>query len=207
MSLIYPGKQDTQCFLTATSPLSRRSLHQDLLSPRPEESMLFQLLLGSSITHSLLGNIPFVYREIRPRGVARLTTLTGQSNTEIPMVKGQPRVVSTCTASLDLSISRVPKLRCPASVPPRLHYASRVPLCHVHFGASRISESTAPSPLLLNPQMPNPRYSGFVPPVPPEIDGPDQVGESPFAISTCMGFLHSPTPIRRYAMAKGSFAV
>jgi hypothetical protein len=56
-----------------------------------------------------------------------------------------------------------------------------------------------------SPRLPNPRHSGFVPPVPPGIDGPDQIEESPFAISTCMGFLHSPTPIRRYAMAKGSF--
>jgi hypothetical protein len=38
--------------------------------------MLFQLLLGSSKTHSLLRNLPFVYQEIGPRNVARLTALS-----------------------------------------------------------------------------------------------------------------------------------
>jgi hypothetical protein len=36
-----------------------------------------------------------------------------------------------------------------ASTPPGLHYASGVPLCHVHFGTSRIAEYSAPSLLLL----------------------------------------------------------
>jgi hypothetical protein len=147
MSLIYPGKQDTQCFLTATSPLSRRSLHQDLLSPRPEESMLFQLLLGSSITHSLLGNLPFVYREIRPRGVARLTTLTGQSNTEIPMVKGQPRGISIRGVGLHLLSPRVPNRRSIDFMPPVLHLICGVPLCHVTSGfrGSRVRDSKVPA--------------------------------------------------------------
>jgi hypothetical protein len=42
------------------------------------------------------------------------------------------------------------------------------------------------------PRMPNPRCSGFVPPVPPGIDGPDQIGGSHFASLTCMRPLHSP---------------
>jgi hypothetical protein len=54
-----------------------------------------------------------------------------------------------------------------------------------------------------NPRMPNPRYSGFVPPVPPGIDGPDQIGGSHFADSTCMRLLHSSTPIRRCEIVKG----
>ena len=36
------------------------------------------------------------------------------------------------------------------------------------------------------------------------FDGPDQIGRSPFAISTCMCFLHSPTPIPRYPMTTNS---
>jgi hypothetical protein len=66
-----------------------------------------------------------------------------------PDGQSQPRVVSTRSASLDLSTSRVPKLRCRASTPPGLHYVSGVPLCHVRFGTSRIAEPTTPSPLLL----------------------------------------------------------
>jgi hypothetical protein len=111
------------------------------------------------------------------------------------MVKGQPRVISTRSVSLGLSIPRVSKLRCHASAPPGLHYASGVPLCHVLFGTSRIAEYSTPSPLLLNPRMSNPRYSRFVPPVPLGIDGPDQIGGSHFADSTCMRSLRSPTPI------------
>jgi hypothetical protein len=98
----------------------------------------------------------------------------------------------------------VPKLRCPSSTPPGSHYVSGVPLCSVTFGTSRIAESTTPSPCCWKPRMPNPRCSGFVPPVSPRIDGPDQIGRSPFAISTCMCFLHSPTPIRRYPMTTNS---
>jgi hypothetical protein len=45
--------------LTATPLSTVGRFRQDLLAPRPEESLLFQLLLGSSITHSLLGKLPF----------------------------------------------------------------------------------------------------------------------------------------------------
>jgi hypothetical protein len=120
------------------------------------------------------------------------------------MVKSQPRGTPTLTSSLVLSISRVLKLRCPSSTPPGSHYVSGVPLCSVTFGTSRIAESTTPSPCHWKPRMPNPRCSGFVPPVSPRIDGPDQIGRSPFAISTCLCFLHSPTPIRRYPMTTNS---
>jgi hypothetical protein len=53
--------------------------------------------------------------------------------------------------------------------------------------------------------MPKPRFSGFVPPVPPTIDGSHGIGKSLLAISTCMQLLHSPTPICRYAMANGFY--
>jgi hypothetical protein len=75
--------------------------------------------------------------------------ITGRTNPEIPMVKSQPRVVSTRSARPDLSTSRVPKLRCRASTPPGLHYVSGVPLCPVRFGTSRFAEPMTPSPLLL----------------------------------------------------------
>jgi hypothetical protein len=106
--------------------------------------------LGSS-THSLLSNLPRTcYREIGPREIAKPTVLSlGEANPEIPMVKGQPRGISTRGANLDLSTSRVPKLRCHASTPPGLHCASGVPLYSVTFGTSRIAEPTTPSPLLL----------------------------------------------------------
>jgi hypothetical protein len=77
------------------------------------------------------------------------SVVLGRANPEIPMVKGQLRGISIRTASLDLSIPRVPKLRCHASAPHVLHYASGVPLCSFTFGTSRIAESTTPSPLLL----------------------------------------------------------
>jgi hypothetical protein len=127
----------------------------------------------------------------------------GRANPEIPMVKSQPRVTSTRTASLDLSIPRVPKLRCHVSVPPGLHYASRVPLYSFTFGPSRIAESSTPRPCCWKPRMSNPRCPGFVPPVLPGIDGPDQIGGSHFASPTCMGLLHSSTPIRRCEISKG----
>jgi hypothetical protein len=102
--------------------------------------------LGSS-THSLLSALPRTcYRKIRPRGIARPTVLFQESSSRNPDGRSQPRVVSTRSASLDLSTSRVPKLRCHASVPPGLHYVSGVPLCHVTFGASRFSEPTTSSP-------------------------------------------------------------
>jgi hypothetical protein len=172
-----------------------------LLGPKSPSS---STPLGSS-THTMIPPL-HVDREIGPREIASRGTVPGRKKPRIPTVKGQPREMSTRSTSLGLLTSRVPKFRCCASTPPGLHYVSGVPLCHVHFGTSRIAKYSAPSLLLLDPRFSNPRYSGFVPPVPLGMDGPDQIEESPFAISTCMGFLHSPTPIRRYAMAKGSFS-
>jgi hypothetical protein len=71
-----------------------------------------------------------------------------RANPEIPMVKSQPRGISTRDTGLDLSISRVPKLRSHASMPPGFHYVSGVPPCSFAFGTSRTAESTTPSPLL-----------------------------------------------------------
>jgi hypothetical protein len=53
--------------------------------------------------------------------------------------------------------------------------------------------------------MPKPRFSGFVPPIPPTIDGSHGIGKSLLVISTCMQLLHSPTPICRYAMENGFY--
>jgi hypothetical protein len=50
-------------------------------------------------------------------------------------------------------------------------------------------------------RVPNPQ--DLVPPVPPTIDDSDLIGGSRFAISTCMYFLHSPTPICRCIIANG----
>jgi hypothetical protein len=56
-------------------------------------------------------------------------------------------------------------------------------------------------PCCWKPRTPKSRFFGFVPPVPPTIDGSHEIGKSLFAISTCMQLLHSPTPICRNAMA------
>jgi hypothetical protein len=53
--------------------------------------------------------------------------------------------------------------------------------------------------------MPKPRFSKFVPPVPPTIDGSHGIEKSLLAISMCMQLLHSPTPICRYTMANGFY--
>jgi hypothetical protein len=102
--------------------------------------------------------LPTVYLVLFPACAIGRSDLAGsrdpqccsrESSSRNPDGQSQPRVVSTRSASLDLSTSRVKKLRCHASVPPGLHYVSGVPLCHVTFGASRFSEPTTPSPLLL----------------------------------------------------------
>jgi hypothetical protein len=119
------------------------------------------------------------------------------------MVKGQPRGMSTRDTNLDLSTPRVPN----SEIKQACHLGcTTLPGSHSATSASglRGSRNTRLQAFCCwSPRLPNPRHSGFVPPVPPGIDGPDQIEESPFAISTCMGFLHSPTPIRRYAMAQG----
>jgi hypothetical protein len=106
----------------------------------------------------LLGVLPTVYSVIFPARAIGRSDLAGsrdsrccprESSSRKPDGQSQPRVVSTRSANLDLSTSRVPKLRCRASTPPGLHYVSGVPLCHVRFGTSRISEPTTLSPLLL----------------------------------------------------------
>jgi hypothetical protein len=131
----------------------------------------------------------------------------GKTNPESRWSKVNLGECPLAAQSLGLLTSRVPKLRCRASTPPGLHYVSGAPLCHVRFGTSRIAGYSLRVFCCWNPRLPNPRYSGFVPPVSLGVDGPDQIAGSHFAISTCMEFLHSPTPIHRYAMAKGSFAV
>jgi hypothetical protein len=165
--------------------------------------MLFQLPLGSSNTHSLLGNLPFVYREIGPRDIARLTVLSPCNQTPKPRwSKVNLGESLLAMPSLYLSNPRVPKRRSPRMRPPVLHYISGVPRCHVTSGfrGSRIHDSKVPA--AWKPRMPKLRCSGFVPPVPQDRRSRSNRG-SHFAISTCMGFLHSPTPIRRCAMEMG----
>jgi hypothetical protein len=70
----------------------------------------------------------------------------------------------------------------------------RAPLCHVRFGTSRIAGYSLRVFCCWNPRLPNPRYSGFVPPVSLGVDGPDQIAGSHFAISTCMGLLALTNP-------------
>jgi hypothetical protein len=130
----------------------------------------------------------------------------GRANPEIPMVKSQPRGISTRTASLDLSISRVPKLRCHASMPPGLHYVSGVPLCSVTFGTSRIAESTTPSPLLLetpNAESPMLRIRATCPSRNRRSRSNRGIALRGFDVHAILALAN---PDCRYAMAKGSFA-
>jgi hypothetical protein len=95
---------------------------------------------------------------------------------------------------------RVPKPRSLANAPPGLHYASGSHAATLVFGTSRIADPRYQSPCRWKPRMSKLRWFGFMPSVPPTIDGSDQIGGSHFAILTCMRSLHSPTPIRRWAM-------
>jgi hypothetical protein len=186
---------------------STRSLHQDLLSFSARRVLALPLLLGV---------LPTVFSVISPaRAIGRSDLARsrdsqccpGENKPRIPMAKGQPRGMSTRDTNLDLSTSRVPNSdivrarHLDSTTPPGSHSATST-------SGLRGSRNTQLRVFYCwSPRPPDPRHSGFVPPVPLGIDGPDHIEESPFAISTCMGFLHSPTPIHRYAMAKGSFAV
>jgi hypothetical protein len=82
---------------------------------------------------------------------------------------------------------RVSKPRSLTNAPPGLHYASRVPHCHVGLRDFADRGSTIPKSLPLEtPECRNSDIFGFMPSVPPTIDGSDQIGESHFATLTCM---------------------
>jgi hypothetical protein len=139
------------------------SIHLDA-TPLSQQAVALQDLLSLSARRVqalplLSGVLPTVYSVISPaaRAIGRSDLARSQDPRCCPW-ESKPRnpdgQKSTSgyfhsSASLDLSIPRVPKLRCHASAPHVLHYASGVPLCSFTFGTSRIAESTTPSPLLL----------------------------------------------------------
>jgi hypothetical protein len=116
----------------------------------------------------------------------------GRANPEIPMVKSQPRGISTPPRALTYQF---PECR-NSDVTQERHMDSTMPPgSHSAPSLSGLRGSRNPRLQVLccwKPRMPNPRCSGFVPPVPPGIDGPDQIGGSHFASLTCMRPLHSP---------------
>jgi hypothetical protein len=66
------------------------------------------------------------------------------------------------------------------------------PRCHVNLRISRIAGSLLQISSPGKPRIPGFRYSRFLPPVHARINGLDQVGKSPFAISMCMGLFPLP---------------
>jgi hypothetical protein len=92
-------------------------------------------------------------------------TVPVQSNTETPMVKGQPRGISTRGAEPLLTKSEYRNADLSAS---RHLYSteSSGPTLPRHFGISRIANPSCTSFCCWKPRMPESRYSGFVPPVP-----------------------------------------
>jgi hypothetical protein len=147
----------------------------------------------------LPGNLPFAYREIGPRDIARLKVLSPGYQPPKPRWSTVGLGESLlATPSLYLFNPRVSKLRCHVSTPPGLHYASG---SHSAPPPSGLRGSRNPRLQVLccwKPRMLDPRCSRFVPLVHTRIYGPDQIGESLFAGLTCTQSSHSPTPIRRY---------
>jgi hypothetical protein len=143
--------------LDATPPLSGLSLHQDLHYPRPEESMLFQLPLGSFNTHSILGNLPFrvgisdlaISRDSRyyPREI----------NPENPMVNGQPRGIATRgTEPLPIkspSTETAISTECATCTP----LYKRGPILLRHVGSSPFAGPRLQSSYCWKPRTPEPR--------------------------------------------------
>jgi hypothetical protein len=126
---------------------------------------------------------------------------TPNSEPRMPMVNGQ-RIGISPLAMSTACLFKTPSPEVPIldQTPPGLSYLSG-PTLPRHFGISRIANPRHKVPCCWKPRTPKPRFSGFVPPVLPTIDGSHEIGKSLFAISTCMQLLHSPTPICRNAMA------
>jgi hypothetical protein len=179
----------------------------------PEESKYSSSPLGSSPTHSrlLLGGSPlrkFGKSRFGVRG-SREHTFTCHTRPDLRWSTGQP------SHYRDFPYRENRQLRCYKSpalqfaeprIPIHCHVGSAMPpgpTCHVAFGGSRFASLRLQSSCRLKPRMPGSRCSRSMPPVHTRIDGLDQVGRSHFAISMCMKSLFSPTPIHRYATAKG----
>jgi hypothetical protein len=197
--------------LTANHTLNSWPLHQDLLAPKPEESMPFQLLLGSSVTHSLLGKPPFrnsgsrVLRTREPYGHSPCNEKPRTPNCD---VNGQ------CLRASVLSLPGYQNLRghCLALQQPECRNAdstrtrhmgstiSGTPRYHVNLGTSRIASSRPQISCLWKPRMSGFRYSGFVPPVHPQINGLDQNREIALRDFNVHGIISLANSIRRCAM-------
>jgi hypothetical protein len=195
--------------MTPTHPLGSGSPLQDLLTPRPEESALFLSHSGILSPTVFSGIFPFGTREVGFRGLANLMcTLRATRDPEpritestvnasglglIPIGISQP-----VRSTLSVPTTRMPKRRWCANAPPGLYCAlgPTLPRQPRHL-ADR--EFAAPISCPWKPRMPGFRYSGFGPPVRTRINGLDQFGESPFAISNGHGIHTSPTPICRCA--------
>jgi hypothetical protein len=158
-------------------PHSTRSLHQDLLSFSARRVLALPLLLGVP---------PTVFSVISPaRAIGRSDLArsrdsqccSGENKPRIPMVKGQLRGMSTRDTNLALSTSRVPNSdivrarHLDSTTPPGSHSATST------SGLRGSRNTQLRVSYCWKPRMPNPRCSGFAPPVPPGIDGPDQIGD------------------------------
>ena len=172
--------------------LGSGSLHQDLLAPRPEESMLFHSHSGVLSPTVFLGILPFGTREV---GLRRLANLMGTSRaTRNPETRTARSKVNTSfwsypyrditTGKLDAWRSNNPN----AEMPIVRKHATWDPLypgtprCHVNLGISWIADSRLQISCPWKPRIPRFRYSGFTPPVHARINGLDPVEKSPFAI-------------------------
>jgi len=161
-----------------------------LLGPKSPRS---STPLGSS-THSLLGDLPCTCdREIGPREIARLTVLFRGKQTPNP--DGQRSTSGNVHSRHEPCPFDFPstEFRSRASTLPGLHYASG-PHTATSFreftdrGTHDSKSFTLGNPERRNSDTPDSCRLSLQ-----EIDGPNQIEESRFAISTCMKFLHSPT--------------
>jgi hypothetical protein len=172
-----------------------RPSRSDPLSPgpsltRPRRVNALPLLSGVLPTVYLPGNLPFAYQEIGPRDIVRLKVLSPGYQPPKPRWSTVGLGESLlATPSLYLFNPRVSKLRCHVSTPPGLHYALGPTLPRRPRDLAD-REFATPNLLPWKPRMLGFRYSGFVPPIHPQINDPDQIGRSHFAISTCMQSLH-----------------
>jgi hypothetical protein len=190
----------------ATCPRWHGRSRQDLLSHGPKSCNTLQIPyrdfsspteLSVDLPAVASGNRVSRYREPYAHSSCN-------SKLRTPNADGQ-RSTDRDIATRDVNSMPFPKPRAPrCRFSIKRHLDSpifRAPLCHVTSGfrGSRILDTKFPC--CWKPRTPKPRFSGFVPPVLPTIDGSHEIGKSLFAISTCMQLLHSPTPICRNAMA------
>jgi len=179
--------------MTAPPHPRRHGRSTRTFSPLGPKSLSSSNSRGSLLpTEILPRKSPFGNREIGSRDIARFVILllvTQPSKPRMSMVNGQCPGYQAfpyrdiATGEANLLAFQPPNVEVP-SFPTRSHLDSthsRGPRCHATSGfrGSRVLDAVT---CCWELRMPKLRCSGFVPPVPPEIDGSDQIGESHFAI-------------------------